>query len=108
MMHEIKVFDGQSANGTSTLFSNFTGTTGRVHVYVSGDLGGGTINVEARLPDESAWVAVDGGEITGTGLFILESSYFVGRLNLTGATTPSVDAWVVAETAETKVSVLGV
>ncbi len=93
----MKVFDNQGADGNSAIFYPDVpnSITGKGLIYVSGNLGGGTITVEAELPDESAFVDVPGiADITATGAYSFDLGPFVGRLVLTGATTPAVDAWV--------------
>lgn len=102
----MQIFTNQQSNGESDLFKNLVGSTGRVNVYISGDLGGGTIQVQALTPDGSEWVPVTGGEITNPGLYVIDSGYFVGRLTFSGATTPSVNAWAVLENSVDKLRVM--
>ena len=103
----MQVFDGQTADGSSLEFKNLTGTLGHVNVYLSGDLGGGTVTIEAELPDESGWVPLFEGELTEVGLYVIETTYFVGRLTLSGSTGANVNAWVDGENVTLKTRVLG-
>lgn len=93
----MQVFTNQAANGNSLLFAPSVPRlfTRFANIYVSGDMGGGTITIEAELPDASDFVTVSTSlSITATGMYILETGPFVGRLVLSGATTPDIDAWV--------------
>lgn len=103
----MQVFDGQTADGSSTEFKNLTGTTGHVNIYLSGNLGGGAVTVEAELPDESGWVPLFDGALESTGLYVIETTYFVGRLSLSGSSGASVSAWVEGENVTLKTRVLG-
>ena len=102
----MKVFDGQTSDGTSLEFKNLTGTSGHMNLYVSGTLGGGTVTVEAELPDSSGWVPVDGLAISSVGMHVVDTTYFVGRLVLSGATSPNVSAWVEGENVDLKSRVM--
>ena len=103
----MRVFDGQTADGSSIEFKNLTGTSGLVNIYVSGELGGGTVTVEAELPDSSGWVPVTGGTITEPGLYVIDSTYFVGRLTLSGSSGANINAWVEGGDVVLKTRIIG-
>lgn len=86
----MKVFDNVVADGASAAFPNHEG---KGNLYVSGNLGGGTITVEAKAPGEATWVPVEGVSITAAGMFVIDTAPAVFRLSLAGATTPAVNAW---------------
>lgn len=88
-----QVFNGQSADGNSTNFKHL-GNSKALNIYVAGDLGGGTVTVQAQTPDESGWIMVAGGEFTAAGMHSVFSAPFVGRLVLSGSAGASVDAYI--------------
>lgn len=102
----MKVFDSQQADGVSATFKNLGGSTGRVNIYISGVLGDGVIWVEACTPDGEEWVRVTGGEILNPGLYVIDSGYFVGRLNLSGSADAGISAWVVMDDGAEKLRVM--
>lgn len=92
----MQVFTAQATDDRSSLFKHFgeDGDHNYMNVYVAGNLGGGTITVEAQTPDGLSWVPVAGGEITVPGMHVIDAGPFIGSLNLVGATGASVNAWV--------------
>lgn len=93
----MKVFDGQAANGNSLEFKIPSGGA-LTNIWVAGNLGGGTVTVEAQAPDDATWVPINGGVMTEAQMITIESAPFVGRLTLTGSAGASVDAWVESDT----------
>lgn len=89
----MQVFTDQAADGSSEEFKHYDGRR-FINVWVSGDLGGGTIQIESQTPDGSAFIPLNGGDITEARMFTIEAAPFVGRLTLAGATAPNVNAWV--------------
>lgn len=87
-----QVFDSQTANGSSDTFE-YRGARYDMNVYVAGDLGGGSIAIEALCPDGITWVSM-GDAIEGAGLYVLRAAPTRSRLTLSGATAPDVNAWV--------------
>jgi len=94
----MELFKNQAADGSSATFAHFGGASGLLNFYVAGDLGGGTLTVEAEVPDESGFVPV--AEVTEPGLHVVSAAPFVGRVTLAGATTPDVSVWAEAESAK--------
>jgi len=93
----MQVLDTLTADGSSDAFKHFGGASGLMNLYVAGNLGGGTLTLEAETPDESAYVPV--AEITDPGMHVVSAAPFVGRVTLTGGTSPSLSVWVEAEAA---------
>lgn len=95
----MQLFDGQTADGSSADF-RYVGdnANGILNLYISGALGGGTLTLEARLPDGSGYVPVEA--FTATGMHMVRAASFVGRVTLSGATTPSVSAWIEGDTGQ--------
>lgn len=94
----MELFKNQASDATSPAFAHFGGASGLLNLYVAGDLGGGTLTLEAETPDESAWVTV--AEVTEAGLHVVSAAPFVGRVALADATSPDVSVWVEAESAK--------
>ncbi len=95
-----QVFDGQSADGSSAEFA-YRGARYDMNVYVAGDLGGGSIAIEALCPDGTTWVSM-GDAIEGAGLYVLRAAPTRSRLTLSGATSPDVNAWVEFDDNDTR------
>lgn len=91
----MELLKNQAADGSSVTFAHFGGASGLLNLYVAGDLGGGTLTVEAEVPDESVFVPV--AEVTEPGMHVVSAAPFVGRITLAGATAPDVSVWVEAE-----------
>ena len=87
-----KVFDGVSANGNSTAL-NWPGGVGQM--VVEGTWGGGTVKLQVSPDDGTTWVAVGGDStITADGVVNFDLNSCDIRLNLSGATAPSLDGWL--------------
>lgn len=86
-----QLFTGQAADGQSEIFKHYG--EGSLNIYIAGEMGGGTVTVEAQTPDGKQWVPVAGGDITGAGLHIMQAAPLIGRLSLAGSNGASVDAW---------------
>lgn len=95
-----QVFTGQAADGVSQSFK-YDGGGKALNVYLSNNLGGGTVTLEALLPDGSAWVSLPGISLTGAGLHVVleRAAPFIGRLRLSGSTSASLDGWVEGDSA---------
>lgn len=87
-----QVFSAQAADGASSLAKTIGSPRG-ANVFVSGNLGGGTIKVEAEAPDGS-FIPLDGISITAAGVYIVDGAPRRLRLSLSGSTGPSVTAWI--------------
>lgn len=88
----IQVFDGQSADGNSTSLS-WGGGIGTV--AIKGNFGGGTVTMQFSPDNGVTWVNTDlayDAEIATN--FRIYSKCNI-RLNLAGATSPDLNAWVV-------------
>lgn len=92
----MQLFYGQSTDGASAEFKHPDGSK-FLNVWVAGDLGGGTVWVEAQTPDGLEFVPLEGSSTTEAQMFTIEAAPFVGRLILSGSTGASVDAWVELE-----------
>ena len=81
--------EGRTTNGASGWHALIAGIT---NIYVYGDLGGGTLTLQALAPDDAT--AVDVEELA-IGLNTVDAASFVARVNLSGATDPNFS--VIAE-----------
>lgn len=90
-----KVFTNQAANGVSDTFRFLGNLNGKdsLILIVKGNLGGGSITIQANDPDNT-WNTIDGISITAEGVYPLDLPSIAGRLELLGATTPDVTVWV--------------
>lgn len=90
-----------AADGSSPDYAHLgMSQSGRLHLYVAGSLGGGTLTLEAKLPDSSGYVPLQ--TIADVGLTVLEIGPAALRLTLAGSTTPDVSAWVETDTPDTR------
>lgn len=88
----MKVFSNQATDGSSEPFE-YRGAGYDMNVHVAGEMGGGTVAIEALCPDGSTWVPM-GDAIDAAGLYVLRAAPIRGRLTLSGATGADVSAWV--------------
>jgi hypothetical protein len=92
-----KLFDGVSANGNSSALAldRAHGGGGRAFTLVAeGTWGGGTITLQLSPDEGTTWVDTSytlsaDGEQHGTDIIATHA-----RLALTGATSPSLNAWL--------------
>jgi len=96
------LFENQTADGSSAWAPIIS--TGLVNLYVSGDLGGGTLTIEALDPGSNI-VVVDGGVITTAGMHLIEAGSFKGRAVLTGSAAANVNAYIEVENVKTRLAV---
>ena len=96
------LFENQTVDGSSAWFPIIS--AGDINLYVSGDLGGGTLTIEALDPGGNT-VLVDGGTITATGLYLIEAGSFKGRATLAGSTGADVNVYIEVENVATRMSV---
>ena len=89
-----QIFTAQNADGESLPFLFMPNpATGIGNIYIGGNLGGGTVIVKALAPD-GTWLPVEAGRaLTETGVHSIVAAPFIGKLTLTGATSPAVNAW---------------
>ena len=96
----IQLFDGQSADGNSAAFViDFASTDSDIEV--SGSFGGGTVKIQRLSQDGSTWI--DSRDlsrvvvnITSDEIVPIALPYNTTiRLNLAGATTPNINAWII-------------
>lgn len=95
----IKFFDGQTADGDSSIFKYF-GRTQKVDLYVSGDLGGGTLKVQAKpilqrnqsITNNHDFVDLTGADaITAIGISAITlDSFYEIKVNLSGSSSANV------------------
>jgi hypothetical protein len=102
----MQILSNLAADGASADFgySGYT-TRGHMNIYVAGSLGGGTLTLEAKLPDGTGYVPVQ--SFTAAGMFVVEAAPAVLRLSLSGSMTPSVSAWVESDSGHTRGSLEG-
>lgn len=93
----MQLFTDQTANGSSVDFKHFGGASGLMNIYVSGDLGGGTLTVEAEDPSETGYLPLAGGALTEPGMHVISAAPFVGRVTLSGSTGAIISVWAEAE-----------
>jgi len=88
----MQIFNGQTEDGVSEIF-RVQRADELVNIWVSGDLGGGTVTVESLAPDGTTWVKVNGSEITEPLMITLEAPRFDARLRLADSTDANINAW---------------
>lgn len=90
-----QVFDGQTADGESGVFHHISPRNHPpfLHIFLSGDLGGGSVIVKAKNPITGDFVAMAGGEeLDSLGMHVIEAASFTGKLELSGATSADLSA----------------
>lgn len=87
-MTQIKVVDGQTSDGNSKEF--YCANSQTMNIYLVGDLGGGTLSLQAKTLDGD-WVSQ---QLSGNEWEVVESSSFIGRFNLTGSSSPNISVYV--------------
>lgn len=93
-----QIITAQVADGDSAEFKVFGDSLTRYRsamLYITGDLGGGTISFKAKAPDDSLVPFAPIADITAAGAYVLSTPPFIGVLTLTGATAPNINAWLV-------------
>ena len=69
---------------------------GNAAVIVAGTFGGGTAQLQILAPDNTTWVPLGSPtSFTANGIAGFTAPAGKLRINLTGATTPSLAAWVI-------------
>ena len=92
-LFENQIIDGSSA-WTPAVPDAYNGL---INIYVVGDLGGGTLRLEALAPDGLTAVPVSEGSFTGAGVKTISAASFTARVTLTGATAADVSVWLEVE-----------
>lgn len=90
------LFNAQAANGSSATFSvKGDATDGRnMELFVTGTFGAGTAQLQQSPDGGTNWFSV-GTAVTAAGRQVV--TVYPGsilRLNLTGATSPNLNAWI--------------
>lgn len=86
----MQIVSAQAADGSTQDVEHLgSRQNGMLNVYVSGNLGGGTLTLEAKTPG-GTYVPY---QTLAVGLVSLDLAPLVYRLTLTGATTPNFSAW---------------
>ena len=85
---EKQVFSGQTADGQSDSYNH---QGGKLFALVSGSFGGGTASLEVRYGD--TWYSL-GLTLTDSGYISEDLPSAQYRIDLTGATTPNLDAFM--------------
>ena len=99
-----QLFNAQAADGSSAIFKHIASNS-VLNVYVSGDLGGGILAVEAQTPDGLTWEPISGGKVSESGVHAIFAAPFVGRVTLSGSTNASLTVWVEDDSADTQARV---
>ncbi|NYS80110.1 hypothetical protein HZS80_20815 [Halomonas glaciei] len=94
----MKLLNNQTENGTSNEYRH---PGQMLNIYVAGNLGGGTVTVEAQLPDKSGWLPISGGVLEGPGLHLLNAAPLTIRVSLSGAANPELNVWVESDDTTT-------
>lgn len=84
----ITLLNAVSADGVSSPFE-YMHDSKSLNVYVTGDLGGGSISFEALAPN-GVWVPIIGDPIDAVGLYDMSGFPFVARAVLSGASAANV------------------
>lgn len=88
----ITLLDAVTADGPSDPFE-YMHDSKSLNVYVTGNLGGGSITFEALAPN-GEWVPIAGDPIDAIGLYDMSGFPFVGRAVLSGSAAASVSVFV--------------
>jgi hypothetical protein len=94
----MKLLDNQQTNGAS---SEYRHPGKMLNIYVAGNLGGGTVTVEAQLPDKSGWLPISGGVLESPGLHVLNAAPLTVRVSLSGADSPDLNVWAESDDTTT-------
>ena len=88
-----QVFTNQAADGHSDAAPTRGGI---MELVVAGNLGGGTVQLEAYYPEVGEWVPVDGGTWTTAAVKVLDLGQRPCdlRYSLTGSTAASVKGFI--------------
>jgi hypothetical protein len=87
-----QVFTAKTSNGQSLEVDH---GGGEIEVVVYGTFGGGTATLQAKYADTATWVPVSNGAWTTAEMRLLKTIRPCKlRLDLTGATSPSLNAWM--------------
>ena len=92
-----RLFNAQAANGNSAVFSikrDVPAEGVQMELYVLGTLGGGTVVLQASPDGGTTWQTITSAITTVGRTLITVCSQCPLRLNLSGATSPSVNAWI--------------
>jgi hypothetical protein len=85
-----QLFAGRTTDGTSGKVIIDHGRP--VNIIVQGDLGGGTLTVQAVTPGGA--VAVEGGSFTAAGMRMIDASNFTLQVTLAGASGADLNVYV--------------
>ncbi len=89
-----QLFNSQASNASS---STFVSRGGFVTLLAAGTFGSGTITVQASPDGGTTWIDTI-ATLTAAGVVnFISGAGVTYRLNLTGSTTPSINAWVAYE-----------
>jgi hypothetical protein len=86
----MRLLNNQTENGAS---GEYRHPGKMLNIYVAGNLGGGTVTVEAQLPDKSGWLPISGGVLESPGLHLLNAAPLTVRVSLSGAASPDLNVW---------------
>ena len=88
-----QLFTGQSANGNS---SNLTWSGGFGTFVVEGTWGSATAKLQMSPDNGTTWIDVGSdATLTADGMVNFQIAPCLLRVNLSGVTTTSLDAWVI-------------
>lgn len=105
----MKLLDHASGDTASVDFVHLGqgSTSGMLNLYIAGDIGGGQLIVEAKLPDGSGYVPIAGQTHTAAGMHVIEAGPFVGRVRLAGSTAPDLSVWQEPDSYKRRMEVAG-
>jgi hypothetical protein len=95
-----QVFDGQSADGNSSEVSIASSVETTFFFVLSGTFGGGSVKPQVSPDGGTTWVdckeVYQAGAISATaaGMYPFLARGTALRLNLSGSTSPDLDAWL--------------
>lgn len=90
--HVLTALENVTANGFSLPFESAS-LDYSANIYVTGDLGGGNITIEALAPN-GIWVPIAGDPINAVGLYSLSTFPFIGRVVLSDASSANVSVFL--------------
>lgn len=92
-----RLFNNQAANGNSAVFTprSYTPDSGlNMELFVTGTFGGGSVQLQQSPDGGTNWFNVGTAMTTAGRQVVTVFSQVQLRLALTGATSPSLNAWI--------------
>lgn len=101
----MQLLDNQTADGSSPWVAAIS--DGLINVYVTGNLGSGTLTLEALAPDGTTAVPITDGSFTTAGVKVIQAASLALRATLSDATSPDVSVWVEGANVELRSTIRG-